>query len=66
MERIMTDHKAEWAFYWWMRGYTMAEIAEALFVSNTLVWRAIERKRIEKKMWCRPPLKYDENWRIEK
>ncbi len=67
-EKYLNDHQEEWAYYWWNRGYTMNEIAEALWVSKATVNRAIERKRQENQKWYRekPPLKYDENWRIEK
>lgn len=66
LEKFFTDHKKEWAFHYWMQGYTLEEISAALGVSKTLVWLAVDDKRNEKKIWSRkrPALKYDENWGI--
>lgn len=65
--KVLTAHQVEWAYYWWKKGYTMGELADALFVSRPTIWRAIEGKRQEKQIWSKekPPLKYDKNWRAE-
>ena len=53
--RAMTKRQIEWAYTKWCEGYTITQIANALYVSNRTVSRMFEgRPRI------RPILKYEE------
>jgi DNA-binding XRE family transcriptional regulator len=54
-ERALTHKQIEWAYTKWCEGYTLQQIADALYVCEVTVRRAINgRPRI------RPILKYEE------
>lgn len=55
MYKALTPKEIEWAYQKWCEGYTQQQIADALFVCEKTIRRAInERPRI------RPILKYEE------
>ena len=55
MYKALTHKEIEWAYQKWCEGYTQQQIADALFVCEKTIRRAInERPRI------RPILKYEE------
>ena len=55
MYKALTHKETEWAYQKWCEGYTQQQIADALFVCEKTIRRAInERPRI------RPILKYEE------
>ena len=55
MYKALTHKETEWADQKWCEGYTQQQIADALFVCEKTIRRAInERLRI------RPVLKYEE------
>ena len=64
---ILTEHQEEWIYYWWNRGYTLDELANALWVSRSTIRRSLDKKQKGDQKWRRkkPPLKYDKNWRAE-
>ena len=55
MYKALAPKEIEWAYQKWCEGYTQQQIADALFVCEKTIRRAInERPRI------RPILKYEE------
>lgn len=63
----LTDKQIYWAHYVWNLGYTYKEIAEALFVSEKTVARAIRiHYECQNRKRKRPKLVYkEEKWHTE-
>jgi hypothetical protein len=54
--RVLSSEQVAWAYSKWCLGYTVAEIAKALYVCDRTLWREFKARGLEKR---RPPLVYD-------